>query len=170
MFDTILSSLKSRALNQRDDFDTFEEYIAHTAGRGRLSTNSPRAAGLGSFLKRMKHFKIGRLGYDTVDTVDGVDGRQMLQMLPRVVNTVDESAFATDTLSEHRQCEMATVLDRFVRCVQIDQSIVRLDIDEQKMQRFYVMLGFSLGERELYSDKCVKQLYNWFAVLFAETQ
>lgn len=141
MFDTILSSLKSRALNQRDDFDTFEEYIAHTAGRGRLSTNSPRAAGLGSFLKRMKHFKIGRLGYDSVDTVDGGGGVGRLQMLPRVyaaqVNPVDGSACAIDT-QQDRQCEMATVLDRFVRCVQIDRSL-KVSIDEEKMQRFYVI-------------------------------
>lgn len=140
MFDTILSSLKSRALNQRDDFDTFDEYIAHTAGRGRLSTNSPRAAGLGSFLKRMKHFKIGRLGYDSVDTVDGDHGAGgRLQMLPRVcgVDTVDGSAFAIDTQQE-RQCEMATVLDRFVRCVQIDRS-VKVSIDEERMQRFHVI-------------------------------
>lgn len=137
MFDTLLSSLKSRALRERDDFDTFEEYIAHTAGRGRLSTTSQRTTtvGLGGFLRRIKR-GIGRGGYDAVDTVDAV----CCEMLPRVLaaTAVDTTA---DAYAMHAQEIVAlTVMERFVQAVQVDRKMQWTASDERKMQRFYVII------------------------------
>lgn len=153
MFETLIGSLKSRALNRRDDFDTFDEYIAHSAA-SRTSTNSPA---FGGFLCRLRHMKIGRGGYDSVDTVDA-DGR-WVQMLPRVYAAKCNSSSDTNktrrtshrssaendlasawqpvALNAHRH-EADTVLDRFVRIGQVDRS-VRVVIDERRMERFYVI-------------------------------
>lgn len=149
MFDTIISNLVSKALNRRENFDTFEEYIASRRTTNHYSASaSDDTTSIGAgILRRLRHWKIGRrFGYDSVDTVDNRsdDGYQhrLLQMLPRVYNATTKSAGNTTwqpVAMDAQRDEVDTVLDRFVRVVQVDRSVKLTSSDELKMQRFYVI-------------------------------
>lgn len=149
MFDTIISNLVSKALNRRENFDTFEEYIASRRTTNHYSASaSDDSTSIGAdLLRRLRHWKIGRrFGYDSVDTVDNRsdDGYQhrLLQMLPRVYNATTKSAGNTTwqpVAMDAQRDEVDTVLDRFVRVVQVDRSVKLTSSDELKMQRFYVI-------------------------------
>lgn len=154
MFETLLT----RALNRRDDCSTFDEYVAHSAGRRRTGGGGT----VSGFLKRLRQLRIGRLdGYDGVDTVDGDHrpDRRWLDMLPRVVDarigdaqrpcgaadsaTSGSSAASASwqpvALDAHR-CDVDTVLDRFVRsCVHDARNAKSATVDERRMERFYVI-------------------------------
>lgn len=152
MFDTIISNLVSKALNRRENFDTFEEYIASRRTTTHYSAcNSNDAApsttiGAG-ILRRLRHWKIGkRFGYESVDAMDNSsdDGYQqrLLQMLPRVYNAttkdVGTNSWQPVTMDAQRN-EVDTVLDRFVRAGQVDRSVKVTASDELKMERFNVI-------------------------------
>lgn len=161
MFDTLIA-LSRHALNRREDFDTFDEYVAHTASRRKSTyTNNENANSAtatanaitnSTLWKRLKRIQIGtlssKLGYVGVGQTNEDDDRRRprrepLGMLPRVCaggspNDHNWQPVGTDETDMCRRPDEHTVLDRFVRIVQVDRR-EPLMLDERRMARFYVM-------------------------------
>lgn len=135
MFDTFFTNIKPKLYrNSTNDFAGY-----HSNGWNKQASNVAQ-----SLISSLRSLKLGRFRYESVDTTDSEYNGSWIQMLPRVYDASPNDrggCWSPVELSSSIKGDAereATVVDRFLRIVQIDRSIPCV-LDESQMERFYVI-------------------------------
>lgn len=137
MFDNIFNNSKTN--RNRELPNDFTNY--HSNSWNKQASNVAQ-----SLVRSLRGLKIGRFRYDSVNVDDPSSpcyNSNWIQMLPRVYDASPNGrggCWSPVELSASRNGSIdreTTVLDRFMRIVQIDRSLP-IEISEIRMERFYV--------------------------------
>lgn len=137
MFENIFNNLKNTQNKNAPTTDNFTDY--HSNSWNKQASNVAQ-----SLVRSLRGLKIRRFRYDSVNSDDpSCYNSNWIQMLPRVYDASPngrDGCWSPVELSASRNGILEreiTVVDRFMRIVQIDRSLP-IVFNEKRMERFYV--------------------------------
>lgn len=141
MFDQIFNKINRNRVASSTNYEDFNSN----------SWNKQASNVAQNLVRSLRGLKIGRFRYDSVNSDDPSSccSSNWIQMLPRVYDASPngrDGCWSPVELSATRNGvaeREITVVDRFMRIVQIDRSLP-IAFDEKRMERFYVKLVFNI--------------------------